>query len=127
MKKYYIMFGGVGAAFMFCLAVLILNPRSTTALNPYLRQPQPSSFAGDLIAIIGLIILAAVIAAVIIYRIYKLCRRIIAKAKKKDDTHLFTPDAEELYTKSQSSENISKWMISTRQGYLDNNNKNKRS
>lgn len=121
MKKYYIIFGAIGSAFLFSLAVLILNPRSTTALKTgiFFEPPEPSSFAGDVIVVIGLILLAAVIVAILAYRIYKLCRTLIMKLRKKDDKHAFTLDAGELYTKSQSSENISEWLISTRRGRLD--------
>ena len=123
MKKYYIIFGAVGAGFILCLATLLYNPDSNKLLTRryfYPGETIHTSLAGDiLLIIVGIILLIAVI-SIIAYSIYKF----ICKARKKKN---FIPDASELYTDKQSSENISKWMISSRQGYLDkdeNNDKN---
>lgn len=127
MKKYYIILGTIVVAFIFSIVALILNPMSTTFLSHDARflEPEPSSPAGDAILDITLILVALAIIAILAYRIYKLCRKIVFKIRKKKDVKDFNSDASELYTKSQSSENISKWLISTTRGRLDKKDEKK--
>lgn len=120
MKKYYIIFGTIGALFALMLATLIANHNMIYLIRPRLasKAKEPTMLSDTLLLIVGIIAVIAII-AVIVYKIYKTVCRI----KRKKD---FASDAEELYTKQQSSENISEWLISTSKGYLDKDKNRKK-
>ncbi len=123
MKKYYIIFGTIGALFVLMLATLIANHNMAYLMHPtrqYLDNynSAPTVISDTLLIIVGIIVVIAMI-SIIIYGIYKT----VCKIKGKKD---FTPDTEELYTKKQSSENISEWLVSTRRGYLDKDENRKK-
>lgn len=116
MKKYYIIFGTIGALFVLMLATLIANHNMMYLLHPqrhWLKDynSAPTVLSDTLLLIVGIIAVIAII-SVIIYGIYKT----VCKIKKKKE---FTSDTAELYTKEQSSENISEWLVSTSRGCLD--------
>lgn len=87
MKKYYVIFGATGAAFVFGIIGLILNPqyqfkylRSTSTLTP----PAPT-FIGDLFLAIALGLLVLACAFGLILWIYKRIRTIYRKFHTKEN------------------------------------------
>lgn len=124
MKKYYIIYGIIGALFVLMLATLIANNNMIYLIRPSLvRTPldansKPTVIGDTLLIIIGIIVIITIV-SIIVYKIYKLICRI---RRKKD----FTADTEELYTTEQSSENISEWLITTSRGYLDEDKNRKK-
>ncbi|MCI8979445.1 MAG: hypothetical protein HFE52_02130 [Clostridia bacterium] len=120
MKKYYIIFGTIGALFVLMLATLIANHNMIYLIRPRLAASAkgPTVLSDTLLIIVGIVVIIAII-SVIVYKIYKAIQKI---RNKKD----FTSDTEGLYTKEQSSENISEWLISTSRGYLDKDKNRKK-
>lgn len=123
MKKYYIIYGIIGALFVLMFAALIANHNMVYLIHParhYLDNynSAPTVIGDTLLIIVGIIAIIAII-SIIVYKIYKL----ICRIKHKKD---FTPDTEELYTTEQSSENISEWLITTSRGHLDEDKNRKK-
>lgn len=86
MKKYYIIWSAMGAAFVFGIIGLILNPqyqfkylRSTSGLTP----PEPT-FIGDLFLAIALGLLVLTGVAGLVWWIYKRIRTIYRKFRSKN-------------------------------------------
>ena len=123
MKKHYAILGICGGLFVLCLAVLFFNPDSHRLLTYHsiLGPDITTTPVGDtLLIILGILVLIAIVIT-IIYRIYRFISKITGKKNETD----FIPDADEFYTKKQSSENISAWLISTHGGHLEDDDKNK--
>ncbi len=123
MKKYYIIFGTIGSLFALMLAALIANHNMIYLIRPnrhWLKNynSAPTVLSDTLLIIVGIVVIIAII-SIIVYKIYKA----VCKIRNQKD---FTSDTEELYTKEQSSENISEWLISTSRGYLDKDKNRKK-
>lgn len=122
MKKYYIIYILVGLFFLLCFGVLFFNPEYIALYhNVDVSDKIDNSPIGPTFMTIAGIVFAIAAIIAVGYLVYKATRKLINRKKNED---VFTSDTSEFYTKKQSSENISKWLISTSRGRLDKDNKN---
>ena len=123
MLKYKIIAVFTALAFVLGCVVVFLNKGAYGLIRPKSGREIIVTTAGDIAILIGGVVIVLAIVAIIGYKLYKNIRKLYFKITKKRDPKIYTPDADEFYTKSQSSEDISKFYISATRGRLEDEDK----